>query len=69
MLSYSEQFHHFTFNFPYHVGISTVSVITSFVNTTIYRNKLGVGKGRSIKTAEQAAAKVAFLAIPNPQIP
>ncbi|MCC5620613.1 hypothetical protein LC574_04540 [Nostoc sp. CHAB 5715] len=49
--------------------MSTVSVITSFVNTTIYRNKLGVGKGRSIKTAEQAAAKVAFLAIPNPQIP
>jgi ribonuclease-3 len=27
-------------------------------------NKLGEGKGRSIKAAEQAAAKVAFLAIP-----
>ncbi|MEH2224677.1 ribonuclease III [Nostoc sp.] len=35
----------------------------------LHGNKLGEGKGRSIKTAEQAAAKVAFLAIPNPQIP
>ncbi|MHC5729141.1 MAG: putative dsRNA-binding protein, partial [Nostoc sp.] len=33
----------------------------------LHGNKLGVGRGRSIKTAEQAAAKVAFLAIPNPQ--
>ena len=35
----------------------------------LHRNKLGVGKVLSIKTAEQAAAKVAFLAIPNPEIP
>ncbi|MEH1965924.1 ribonuclease III [Nostoc sp.] len=35
----------------------------------LHGNKLGEGKGRSIKTAEQAAAKVAFLAIPNPQTP
>ncbi len=35
----------------------------------LHGNKLGVGKGRSIKTAEQAAAKVAFLAIPKPENP
>ncbi|MDB9374598.1 ribonuclease III [Nodularia sphaerocarpa] len=33
----------------------------------LYDNKLGEGKGRSIKAAEQAAAKVAFLAIPQPE--
>jgi ribonuclease-3 len=31
----------------------------------LHENKLGQGKGRSIKAAEQAAAKVAFLAIPK----
>ena len=29
----------------------------------LHENKLGEGKGRSIKAAEQAAAKVAFLGI------
>lgn len=35
----------------------------------LHGKKLGEGKGRSIKAAEQAAAKVAFLAIEPPQKP
>lgn len=35
----------------------------------LHDNKLGEGKGRSIKAAEQAAAKVAFLAISQPEKP
>ncbi len=33
----------------------------------LHDKQLGQGKGRSIKAAEQAAAKVAFLAIPSPE--
>jgi ribonuclease-3 len=35
----------------------------------LHDNKLGEGKGRSIKAAEQAAAKVAFLGISQPENP
>jgi len=35
----------------------------------LHDKKLGEGKGRSIKAAEQAAAKVAFFAIGNQEIP
>ncbi len=35
----------------------------------LHEDKLGQGKGRSIKAAEQAAAKVAFLSIEHPQKP
>lgn len=35
----------------------------------LYENKLGQGKGRSIKAAEQAAAKVAFLALNTQEKP
>ncbi len=40
-----------------------------FAEVWLHDNKLGEGKGRSIKAAEQAAAKVAFLGIANQNNP
>ncbi|AFZ00721.1 ribonuclease III [Calothrix sp. PCC 6303] len=38
-----------------------------FAEVLLHGSKLGEGKGRSIKAAEQAAAKVAFLSVSPPQ--
>ncbi|MDZ7960822.1 MAG: ribonuclease III [Aulosira sp. DedQUE10] len=40
-----------------------------FAEVWLHGKQLGQGKGRSIKAAEQAAAKVAFLSINNPEQP
>ena len=39
-----------------------------FAEVWLHEKMLGQGKGRSIKAAEQAAAKVAYLAISTPEL-